>query len=191
MPTSGEFELGLLTQAVPAAGDAAESALTEGFETGSLLRIESLDDMRSAINRVAAGAQRLMSLYTPDLEPELYDQSPFLDIAKRFVLARNFAKIRVLVSDSRRLPRDNNRFLAMSRRLGSYIEVRMVQTPTPQRAASYLIADDRMLVLRARTPGWTGVADFNSPASARLLLNEFDVIWQANLVDDDLRIATR
>lgn len=133
-----------------------------------------------------------MSIYTPDLEPELYDQTPFLDIAKRFVLARNFVKIRVLVGDGRRLSRDGNRFVAMGRRLGSYIEMRMMQPGTvAQRAASYLIADDRALMLRTAVGSWTGIADFNSALNARTVLNEFDVAWQANAPIDELQIATR
>lgn len=169
----------------------AESALVAGFDTANIQRIETLEDMRAAVNRIAAGANRMMSMYTPDLEPELYDQTPFLDIAKRFVLARNFVKIRVLVGDGRRLARDGNRFVAMGRRLGSYIEMRMMQHRVDQRAAGYLIADDRSLALRARTGSWNGVADFNSPTNARLLLNEFDVAWQANAPEDELQIASR
>ena len=188
--STDEFELGLLTQNdTPVA--CAESALTAGLAVDSLVQIATLDDMRAAVNRIAAGANRMMSLYTPDLEPELYDQSPFLDIAKRFVLARNFVKIRVLVGDGRRLARDGNRFVAMGRRLGSYIEMRLMQTRIEQRAASYLVADDRALLLRTRTGGWNGVADFNGTANARLLLNEFDVVWQANTPQDELQTASR
>ena len=62
--------------------------------------ISSLEEMRAAVDAVAASAQRLMSIYTPDLEPDLYDQNAFLEIVKRFVLARRFAKVRVLLSDS-------------------------------------------------------------------------------------------
>ncbi len=85
--------------------------------------------MRAAVDAVAAGAQRLMSIYTPDLEPELYDQNSFLEIVKRFVLARRFAKVRVLLSDSGRLLRDNNRFVAMGRRLTSCIDIRPAAVP--------------------------------------------------------------
>ncbi len=67
-----------------------------------------------------------MSIYTPDLEPQLYDQTEFLDIVKRFVLGRNFAKVRVVLGDGSRLLRDGNRFVAMGRRLTSYIDIRVV-----------------------------------------------------------------
>jgi len=52
-----------------------------------------------------------MSIYTPDLEPDLYDQTAFLEIVKHFVLARSFSKVRVLLVEPTRVMRDSNRFV--------------------------------------------------------------------------------
>jgi hypothetical protein len=132
-----------------------------------------------------------MSIYTPDLDPELYDQNGFLEIVKRFVLARRFAKVRVLLSDSARLLRDNNRFVAMGRRLTSCIDIRPAQAGVPQRACGYLIADDRAIVYRVHSDRWDGVADLNNPPIARQYLDEFDEIWHASTLDADARQASR
>ena len=121
METPGEFELSILTQTVDPAPALAPAPTPP---SQSMTVIGSLEEMRAAFNRVAASAQRLMSIYTPDLEPELYDQTEFLDIVKRFVLGRNFAKVRVVLGDGARLLRDGNRFVAMGRRLTSYIDIR-------------------------------------------------------------------
>jgi hypothetical protein len=152
--------------------------------------IATLEDMRAAVDAVAASAQRLMTIYTPDLEPELYDQNGFLEIVKRFVLARRFAKVRVLLSDSGRLLRDNNRFIAMGRRLTSCIDIRPAMNAVKQRACAYLIADDRAIVYRVHSDRWDGVADLNNPPIARQYLDEFDEIWHAS-ADDLSRQATR
>ncbi len=84
----------------------------------------TLDEARAAIEAAASSAQRMISIYTPDLEPDLYDQSAFLEIIKRFVLSRSFTKVRVLLADPARVVRDSNRFAAMGRRLSSYIDIR-------------------------------------------------------------------
>src|SRR6187431_1211402 len=146
--------------------------------------ISSLEEMRAAVEAVAASAQRLMSIYTPDLEPDLYDQNGFLDIMKRFVLARRFAKARVLLSDTTRLLRDNNRFIAMGRRLTSCIDIRPAVAGARQRACAYLIADDRAIVYRVHPDRWDGVADLNNPPVARQYLDEFDEIWHASAPDE-------
>src|SRR3974377_2279504 len=54
----------------------------------TLTVLTSLAEVRAAVNEIAATAQRLISIYTPDLEPDLYDQTPFLDVIKHFMLMR-------------------------------------------------------------------------------------------------------
>lgn len=95
-------------------------------QTEALTVFTSLDEARSAVETAASCAQRMISIFTPDLEPELYDQSAFLEIIKRFVLSRSFSKVRVLLADPARVVRDSNRFAAMGRRLSSYIDIRHI-----------------------------------------------------------------
>jgi hypothetical protein len=187
--TTGEFDFNRISRA-PTSDAHARPSLSPGIEEHVRV-ISSLEEMRAAVEAVAASAQRLMSIYTPDLEPELYDQNGFLEIVKRFVLARRFAKVRVLLSDSARLLRDNNRFIAMGRRLTSCIDIRPAAIPVPQRACGYLIADDRAIVYRVHSDRWDGVADLNNPPVARQYLDEFDEIWHGSSADAEARQASR
>ncbi|HTT41938.1 MAG TPA: hypothetical protein VMG33_02635 [Steroidobacteraceae bacterium] len=157
----------------------------------TLAVLTSLAEVRAAVNEIAATAQRLISIYTPDLEPDLYDQSAFLEVVKHFVLTRSFAKVRVLLAEPARVMRDSNRFVAMGRRLSSCIDIRYVAAQAPQRASAYLIADDRAIVYRMRADTWDGVADINNPAAARLYLQEFDQVWNASAAEHGLRAARR
>lgn len=170
-------------------GNGARSAGRQGPETLTVLT--SLTDVRAAVNTTATSAQRLISIFTPDLEPDLYDQTPFLDIIKHFVLTRSFSKVRVLLAEPSRVMRDNNRFVAMGRRLSSCIDIRAITTHGPQRASAYLIADDRAIVYRMRADTWDGVADANNQPAARLYLQEFDNIWNASFAENGLRVARR
>jgi hypothetical protein len=165
------------------------AATRQGAETLTVLT--SLGEVRTAVNEIAATAQRLISIYTPDLEPDLYDQSAFLEIIKHFVLTRSFSKVRVLLAEPTRVMRDSNRFVAMGRRLSSCIDIRYVAAQSPQRASAYLIADDRAIVYRMRSDTWDGVADINNPTAARLYLQEFDQVWNASAADRGLRTARR
>lgn len=186
METTGEFELQVLTDA-----QASRQPATLSPQSSTMTVLNTRDEMRAAINRIAASAQRLLSIYTPDLEPELYDTNEFLDIVKRFVLARNFAKVRVMLGDASRVQRDANRFMAMGRRLSSYIEIRPELNPIPQSATSYIVADDQAVLLRPRADRWEGVADFQNRAIARAQLDQFDALWQAHQPQHSLRVASR
>ncbi len=172
----------------------------------------SLEEARSAVEIAASSAQRMISIYTPDLEPDLYDQSAFLEIIKRFVLSRSFSKVRVLLADPARVVRDSNRFAAMGRRLSSYIDIRHVGEPQPatghpegaagqqsestadrgagaRGCGAYLVADDRAVVYRLRADTWDGIADFNNASIARLYLTGFDALWARSTPEDALRAA--
>lgn len=184
--TTGEFELRVLTDA-----QASPRPLSLGPPSSTMTVVTTRDEMSAAINRIAASAQRLLSIYTPDLEPELYDTNEFLEIVKRFVLGRNFAKVRVMLGDPSRVQREANRFMAMGRRLTSYIEIRPELNPIPQSATSYIIADDRAVLLRPRANEWEGVADFDNRAIARAQLDQFDALWQAHQPELRLRVASR
>ena len=157
----------------------------------SLRILSTRAEVRAAVNAAAAGAQRLISIYTPDLEPDLYDQTGFLDIVKHFVLARSFSKVRVLLQQPARVMRDSNRFIAMGRRLSSCIDIRHVAPDSPEQASAYLIADDRAVVFRMRADKWDGIADLNNPKVAKLYLTEFDVIWNASAPERGHRVARR
>ena len=197
MAISGEIDLNSALAQLANARYASESVdsggtagpARQGAETLTVLT--SLAEVRAAVNEVAATAQRLISIYTPDLEPDLYDQSAFLEVIKHFVLTRSFSKVRVLLAEPSRVMRDSNRFVAMGRRLSSCIDIRYVAAQGPQRASAYLIADDRAIVYRMRADTWDGVADINNPSAARLYLQEFDQVWNASAAEHGLRHARR
>ena len=198
MAISGELEVNSALAQLANARYASESVTGGG--TGSTHRAQgpetltvltSLAEVRAAVNEISAGAQRLISIYTPDLEPDLYDQTAFLEVIKHFVLTRSFSKVRVLLAEPTRVMRDSNRFVAMGRRLSSCIDIRYVTAHAPQRASAYLIADDKAIVYRMRADTWDGIADANNPPAARLYLQEFDNIWNASAADHGLRVARR
>lgn len=162
--------------------------LNEGASMTVLTRVE---ECRVAVNAVARTAHRMISIFTPDLEPELYDQNDFLDILKRFVLGQSFAKVRVLLVDQSKVLRESNRFVQMCKRLSGCVDVRFARKDYAQHASAYLIADDHAIVYRLRGDTWDGVVDLHQSRAAKLYLAEFDVAWRASAQDFSLRVARR
>lgn len=155
----------------------------------ALTVLTTVAEVRTAVEQVAASAQRLISIYSPDLEPELYDHGGFLETIKRFVLARPFAKVRVLLAEPGRVSVDGHRFMAMARRLSSCIEMRRPAPATREHLSAYLIADSRAIVYRLRADSWDGIADIDNPPVARLYLHEFDELWERSEAPQLLRSA--
>ena len=150
--------------------------------------LSSVAEVRAAVVQVTGVANRTLSIFTHDLEPEIYDHDDFLETLKKFILARTFARVRVLIVDPQRVIKNASRFVSMGRRLNSYIEFRNVkpemQTGTQE---AFFIADEQALVYRARAESWEGVSDTYEPAVARLYLSKFETIWNACEIEPQLR----
>jgi hypothetical protein len=142
--------------------------------------LTSLDDVRAASRRAVGMAKRLLSIYSLDLEPAVYEQASFLEAVQRFLLAHNFAKIRLLTH--RPIPYTSpHKLAAMRRRLSGHIEIRTVSAQFAARTSGMLIADSRAIVYRAQVTEWEGVAGFEQPPIAKLYLQEFDEMWLASV----------
>jgi hypothetical protein len=146
--------------------------------------LSTLAEVRAHVTAATAGARRTLAIYTQDLEPLLYDHEPFLEAIKHLVLARSHARVRVLIADPMRAIRDGNRFVAMARRLTSYIDLRNVPKDMRNNPAAFLVADNNASVYRPNSATWDGTAAMSDLASAAKHLAYFDSIWRA--ADSDL-----
>ncbi|HVC02910.1 MAG TPA: hypothetical protein VND80_11985 [Steroidobacteraceae bacterium] len=149
--------------------------------------LSTMPEVREASLRVAKSAQRLLSIFTQDLEPMIYGEEPFLEAIKRLVLARSYAKVRVLLSDPSRAMFDNNRFLSLARRLTSCIDLRTMGQEYPATAGAFIIADDKALVYRLQTDRWDGISDMNDPLVVRRYLTFFDEVWNMSMQESQMR----
>jgi hypothetical protein len=149
--------------------------------------LASIDDVREAMVEVARHADRKLAILTQDLESEIFDHGPFVDVVKHMCLARSFARVRILVSNPYRTLRDGNRFVYLGRRLSSFIEFRHVHENYRDHHEAFMIADESALVFRADADRWEGIADTSEPAIARRYLAVFDEIWGASAQATEFR----
>ena len=137
-------------------------------------------ELRSATVDIVSRARRTLAILTPNLEPEIYEHHDFLDMLKRFVLARTFARIRVLITEPERTMKSGNEFVQMGQRLNTYIQFRnLSENLRPQREA-FCIADTDALVYRADHGKPDGVVDTHAPDIAQRYLLRFDELWKAS-----------
>ncbi|MDA1063945.1 MAG: hypothetical protein O2907_06405 [Proteobacteria bacterium] len=156
-------------------------------EKGKRWVITTREEMRQAAIEVTREANRKVSIFTHDLEPGIYDDPDFLEIIKRLVLSKTYARIRVLIADPSRAVKNGNNFVHLGRRLNSYIEFRHVREDLRTHAESFCIADDIALVYRLQASRWDGIVDTFEPPVARLYSKMFDEIWLASEVEVEFR----
>jgi hypothetical protein len=156
-------------------------------DNGKRWVISTREEMRQAAIDVAREASRRVSIFTHDLEPGIYDDPDFLEVIKRLVLSKTYARIRVLIADPTRAIKNGNNFVHLGRRLNSYIEFRHVREDLRTHAEAFCIADETALVYRLQAGRWEGIADTYEPAVANLYGKMFDEIWLASEVEVEFR----
>jgi hypothetical protein len=106
------------------------------------------------------------------------------------VLAKRYARVRVLVTEPQRTVRNGNRFVALGRRLNTYIDFRNLREDYRTEVHdAYIIADDRAVMYRANGRRYDGIIGKQEPVIARQHLEAFEQPWVDSAFRDDVRMA--
>ena len=148
--------------------------------------LENRDDVREAVAELIGHAERGLAILTQDLEPEIYDHDIFLEKLKKFILARSFARVRVLIVHPERTMKLGNQFVTMGRRLNSYIEIRHAKPEYRDCRDAFCLADDQAIVYRPDSQNWEGMLALEADLT-QSYLERFDQLWQACEHEPELR----
>ncbi len=149
----------------------------------------SLDDARYAMRAVIGRAQRRITIASPRLEPELYEHPAVLQALTRFILGPGYTRVRILLTAAEAAPGPEHALLALSRKLSTSFEIRVIPASVPTPTATYLVADRDATVLRLNAGEWSGMYALENPAAARTHLSHFESLWQVSPAADDAAVA--
>lgn len=144
------------------------------------------ENRRGALE-IAQLARRQLSIFSRDLEPQVYDTPEFLAAVKNLALSGSKASVRILLIDATRATRDGHRLVGLARRLSSFVEIRKPHRDYLDLAEAFMIADEQGLLYRTLATRWEGIVDPHDPMQAREKLKLFDDIWQRSHSDPETR----
>lgn len=136
--------------------------------------------------RMVAHARRLVCLLSHELDPAIYDRPEFVNAIKRLALTHRHAKVRVLIHDHQLILKHRHRLIELAHRLTTKIEVRKTDEQFKQKPETFLLADDCGYIHYNQKAGYTASVNFNNKAQVKLLLSEFDEIWDKSVRDVEL-----
>ena len=145
------------------------------------------EQLRSHALTLLRQARRSLCLYTPDLEPWLYDQRAIVETCGQFLRCHPRNRLRILLRDSRRAVGDGHGLLRLARQFTSNCQIRRVNPDYPGEEAAFLLVDDCGLLLRPAPALQNGQAHYRNAVRVRALQRQFDQAWDASLSDPDLR----
>ena len=140
--------------------------------------VTTAEEVFEATIEVASRAERTIPILTPDLEPGLYDSEPFLEAVKRLVLAKSYSRVRALITDPAHAVRTGNKFVALSQRLNTCIEIRNLdQQYRGSINDAFIIADDQRIFYRSDGRSSDGIVGSHEPEIVRQHLDQYRQPW--------------
>lgn len=156
-------------------------------ESRGLLSLRSRDDNREAVLRMVQQGHRSLQLFSPNLDPRIFNTPEFIDAVKQLALANPRSKVYILILDPSEVVTRGHRIVELARRLSSHIFIHRADEEDKDRIDSFMIVDEVGLIRRAHNDRFEGAAEFNNPGEARLLIKTFNELWERSQPEPELR----
>ncbi len=156
-----------------------DTALTFDIEERAALVAVSLS--------MARQCAQTLTIVSRHLDPAIYDNDPFADAVKDMVLNNRYARVRLLIIDSRPLISTGHRMLELSTRLASFIEIRAPSRLHKRFNEAILVADNLGYVHRQFSDRFEGTASFSDKRVAKGLAARIDEMWERGVPDTNFR----
>jgi hypothetical protein len=156
-------------------------------ETDRLIDVETSQHNRELALAMALQCDRSLAIVSRVLDPPIYDHEDFVAAVKAMLLGSRYAQVRILLGDPETTLRHGHRLLELGLKLSSYIEIRAPHTQHQDFSESWFIADATGYIRRQFANRYEGEANFSGAAQARIMLQQFDAMWEPARPDPNLR----
>src|SRR5689334_6941161 len=150
--------------------------------------LNGVADFAARATQMVSMAKMEVALLTQELDRRIYGSGIFTESLRRFVLQHSHTKVRVLVASTQVAMGNSPRVVELGRSLTSFVEFREL-LPERQKVVreEVLITDGRLMLYR-ETPHDLEAKYYGAdPASARLKLKDFDILWDESVPAQELR----
>lgn len=150
-------------------------------------RLTSLAELQSCAADVARQTQHRLTIFTPDLEPDLYNTTAFVNQCLHLLKRSRHTEILILIQDTRSARECSHGMLRLMQYSDHQIQIRKSAAAPNNPHLAYLIGDQAYLLRRqdARLP--QGLCYTGDRARVKHQLEEFELLWRHAPPDPDIR----
>jgi len=148
------------------------------------------DARRAAVTLISA-VHRNLHLYTPYVDPRLYNDAEVVNAIRAQLIEHSRARFSLIFPPAEDWRRICPHFLQLTERLSSAMELRVLPKDEPRErpefGQGFMIADHLRLLLLADPRRLIGNYEQDSSGKSKELLNFFLEIWEKSQPDPELR----
>lgn len=151
------------------------------------ISLDSAEGFRDQASILAQRAQRQIRIFSPRLDPKIFDNEALSQHLFHFASQHPYAEIHILVRNPQVLVQNSHRLLHLYHRLPSRVQMRTLKPDCKTSHSEFMLTDQSSILYKQSLNRYTGYAVYWSPLEATELANEFDTLWNASDVDPELR----
>jgi hypothetical protein len=155
------------------------------------ISIDGLENTRQAMLNLVETTQRSLHLYTPFVDPRLYNDGDIVDAIRARVVNQPRIRFYLLLPSAHDWRSACPRLLQLTERLSSALELRTLPQEEPRErpefTQSFIIADHAIVLHEADPRHHIGRYEPHGAGEVRKLMNFFQEIWEKSQPDLELR----
>lgn len=159
-------------------------------DQNSTVALNGSEDSQGALLDLLGGMRRTLSLYTPFLRPELYNDAKVLAAIRERIVTQPKVRLQLVLPPAREWRSACPGLIRLSERLTTALLLRTPNRPElpnwPELAHAFMIADERALLRFSDPRRLIGEYDPQPIERMKELLELFRVIWDRSEPDPDL-----
>lgn len=153
------------------------------------IQLDSASENREAVVSLAQQAQFSLSLFTPDLDPRIFDNAEFEQCIFRLARKHRGSEIRILTQDSSRALQRGHCLIRLAQKLTSSVLIHNPAREHKDVNATFMVIDGRSMLHRPRSTSmnYDAVVNYTDPRAAGELQDFFNEIWERSTADSRIR----
>lgn len=155
-----------------------------------MISFDDVNECREHALALARNSRREITIFTPDLEPLIYDTDDFLSAALDFIKGSKQTRVRIIVRDTRALVEEGHKLLRLFRYADEQFQIRKLTSDPASYPSAYLISDNQGLLRRPNAIFYRGVCYPDDRSRVKNQREEFDELWHVAALDNELRTLT-
>jgi len=145
-------------------------------------QLENINDTRKAILKLTDSALRNIKIFTPNLEPELYDTDRFRKALLDFSRGNRHAKIQILATNTENAAHQGHQLIRLAQHSPSILQIKNTSKDYQALNFSFLLIDQSNFVFKRTNSGSTLLLS-NCTHRANRLLEFFTAAWEQSEID--------
>ena len=142
------------------------------------INFQTVIEYQAALDQIIVAAQHSIRIHDGDLEASGFNSTVAYEKLHRFCLTGGQRRIEILLDDTAYVQNRCPRLMTLLRDFSHVIEIRRTAAESEQPDYGFALGDRNMILKRVDKNALHGQFDLDDAASAAVLHQQFDYLWQ-------------